>query len=146
MNERAPFHPCLSVEQLMALPSLSLAHVGDSVFELMARTAVITDKAGKNGQLHRRTVRLVRAEAQAKAAHTLLPLLTEEERDVFLRGRNAKAHSSPKHASPRDYALATGLEALFGWLYLAGRRERVAALFSTILSDLAGEEAFHEKK
>ena len=91
-------------------------------------------KATSKG-LHRATVHFVAAPAQAAMAEKILPLLSEEEGDVFRRGRNASPHSIPKAASREEYQTATALEALFGWLYLQGRTERLNALFSTMMGD-----------
>ena len=100
----------------------------------MARTYVVGQKGGLARQMHQRTVELVRAQTQARAIRGLLreEVLTEEEKQVFLRGRNCHSHAAPKSASPEDYAHATGLEALFGWLWLQGRTERLNQLFAVI--------------
>ena len=123
------------------LSTLSLAHIGDGVFELLARTHVAAEGECRVEQLHRRTVALVSAPAQARAAERLLPCLTPEETAVYRRGRNAKPKSAPAHATPAEYASATGLETLFGYLYLSGRAERVYALWEKILEGRQGEEA-----
>ena len=86
-------------------------------------------------QLHRLTVERVRAEAQAQAVEKLLPCFTEDELAVYRRGRNAKVNSVPHHADVSQYHAATGLEALFGWLYLQGRTERIAELFAAVTED-----------
>ena len=117
-------------DALRAIPVLTLAHVGDGVYELLARSAVVGRGGLKVVDAHRQTVALVSAPAQAKAMEAILPLLTEEEHAVFTRGRNAKPHSTPKHCSLREYALATGLECLFGMLYLKGESERVMELWN----------------
>jgi len=106
------------------LSPLALAFVGDGVYSLMVRERLVSGSSAPNGCLHERSVSLVRAEAQAKAMTRLLPLLTEEEARVYRRGRNA--HTS---RSGQEYHSATGLEALFGYLYLAGNLERVRELF-----------------
>ena len=85
--------------------------------------------------MHRATIELVCAPAQARLSEKILPLLTEEEQGVFRRGRNANVHSVPQHASRADYQQATALEALFGWLYLHGRKERVAELFDKMMEE-----------
>ena len=112
--------------------SLALAHVGDAVFELMVRV-YLAPGGRKNGSLHQAAVEMVNAAAQAGDMEKLLPLLSPEEAEVFRRGRNVKVHSVPKHARLGDYHAATGLEALFGYLYLLGRRERLNALFAAIV-------------
>lgn len=123
-------------EQLRAVPTLTLAHIGDSVYELLARTAVVNTGVCRVEDAHRSTVSLVSAPAQARAAEQLLPQLTEWEMTVFRHGRNAHFHSVPKHCTLREYAYATGLEALLGALYLTGQRERIAALWALTLEAL----------
>ena len=114
---------------------LGLAHVGDGVFELLTRTRLCQLGHTDARELHRLTVAQVRAQAQAKAAEKIFPVLTEEEAAVFRRGRNAHVHAAPHNATVAEYHAATGLEALFGWLYLQGRVERVEELFTTITED-----------
>ncbi len=126
--------PALGPEELSTVSELALAHVGDAVFELMVRVHLAA-VGGKNGSLHRASVEMVNAAAQAGDMEKLLPLLTEEEAEVFRRGRNVKVHSVPKHARLGDYHAATGLEALFGYLYLMNRRERLNVLFAAIVEE-----------
>ena len=109
---------------LHTLSPLALAFVGDGVYSLMVRERLLSQANRPVNDLHRLAVREVRAEAQAAATERLLPLLTEEEEAVFKRGRNA--HTARSGA---DYHRATGLESLFGYLYLAGRIDRVRELF-----------------
>ncbi len=123
------FHESMTPEQVRAYPVLTLAHIGDGVYELLARSAVLHGGTFQAREAHRRTVALVSAEAQCAAAHRLLDKLDEEEAAVFRRGRNASPKTVPRHAGTRDYAFATGLEALFGYLYLLGRGERILALW-----------------
>ena len=118
------FAPEMTPAHVGAYSTLALAHIGDGVYELMMRTA-LTD-------LHRETVRRVNAPAQARAAEAIQPTLTDEERAVYKRGRNAKVNSVPQHADTAQYHAATGLETLFGWLYLLGRTQRLRELFSKI--------------
>lgn len=124
----------LTEAEVRAMGSLALAHVGDAVFELLVRVHLAA-AGGKSGSLHRAAVEMVNAGAQAGDMEKLLPLLSEEEAEVFRRGRNVKVHSVPKHARLGDYHAATGLEALFGYLYLLGRRDRLNALFAAILEE-----------
>ena len=121
--------------ELAAMSALALAHVGDAVYELLIRTELCRMGKLTAGQLHRETVRFVAAPAQARAARKLLGLLTEQETAVFRRGRNAHGHAAPKGASPQEYHAASGLEALFGWLYLREEHERLRELFSVILEE-----------
>ena len=122
--------------ELNALSVLSLAHVGDAVYELLVRTRLAEGGKGKVVDLHRAAVSIVRAPAQAKAAEVILPLLTEEERAVYKRGRNSHVNSVPHAASKAEYHAATALEAVFGWLHLAGEGERVRELFAAIAEAL----------
>lgn len=127
------FHLNASREELLNMSSLGLAHLGDGVFELMVRAWLCLHGKVKVKDLHRATVRYVAAPAQAAAMERLLPLLTDEEADVYRRGRNSAPHSVPRAATRAQYQSATGLEALFGWLYLQGRTDRLNQLFETIM-------------
>lgn len=129
------FHPQMNPEDVNRISMLGLAHVGDGVYELLVRSMLCTGGHQAIQELHRETVRLVNASAQARAAEKLLPLLTEEESAVYRRGRNAKVHGVPPKASVAEYHSATGLEALFGWLYLQGRQDRLSELFSLITEE-----------
>ena len=119
----------LTPDQLRSVSSIGLAHVGDAVYELLVRSYLCAGGKATGKSLHRAAIELVRAESQAKRAEAILPLLTEEEAAVFRRGRNAQVHSIPAHASRAQYGEATALEALLGWLYLSGRKDRANALF-----------------
>ncbi len=123
----------LSERQLNGLNVLALAHVGDAVYELMIRGMLAAEGPATVQELHRKTVSYVRAEAQAEAAKKLLPLLDETENAVYRRGRNSHVHGIPPHANPGEYHSATGLEALFGWLYLQGKTERIQMLFQALM-------------
>ena len=129
------FSIALPPETLRGLGSIPLAHVGDAVFELLVRGHLCAQKNARADTLHRRTVALVRAENQALWAEKILPHLTQQEAAVYRRGRNAKVHSVPNHASRSQYAAATALEALLGWLYLSGERRRIAQLFAMMMED-----------
>lgn len=124
-----------------ALNPATLAFLGDGVYELLVREAVV----GRFGslpskKLHALSVQMVCASAQAAAYAALAPQLSEEEHAVFRRGRNAAGLSVPRHASVADYRAATGLEVLFGWLYLGGETERMLQLFSMILDEVRQHE------
>ena len=131
------FHLSIDRDSLLSLSSLGLAHLGDSVFEVMVRSWLCLHGKAKAKDLHRATVRYVAAPAQAERVERILPLLTQEEAAVFRRGRNTAPHSVPKAATRAQYQAATGLEALFGWLYLQGRTDRINELFSVMME---GEE------
>lgn len=118
---------------IAAISNLGLAHIGDGVFELLCRSYLCAN-GGKNvGNLHKNTVAMVKATAQARYMEYLLPRLTEEELAYYRRGKNSHVHAVPKGATAAEYAKATGLEALFGALYLAGQRQRLNELFLVII-------------
>ena len=118
-----------TVRQVKAISNLALALIGDGVYELLCRTYLCTQGDQTVLKLHKDTVNMVKAPAQAKYADLLKPHLTEEENDFYRRGKNAHTHAAPKAATRAEYAKATGLEALFGALYLLGRTERLMELF-----------------
>ena len=120
------------------LSALDLAFVGDGVYGLMVRAHLARGGSRPVGELHRMAVDYVNAAAQAAAYDRICPELTEQEQAIFRRGRNGGAHP-PKNANPGDYAKATGLEALFGYLYLLGRNGRIQELWQAVLA--AGEES-----
>lgn len=127
------FQMNFSKTQLGAISTLGLAHVGDGVFDLLCRAYLCKKGDQTVLKLHRDTVNLVKASTQAKFADILKPLLTEEEFSYYRRGKNSHTHAAPKSASPQEYAKATGLEALFGALYLLGRTERINELFAILM-------------
>ena len=131
------FHLNAGPELIQGISSLGLAHLGDGVFELMVRSWLCLHGKATSKGLHRATVRYVAAPAQARAVEKILPLLEEAEQDVFRRGRNTSPHSVPQNASRAGYQAATGLEALFGWLWLQGRTDRLNELFAVMME---GEE------
>ena len=128
----------LSRQEINAISNLGLAHMGDCVFEILCR-GYLCAKGGKNvGNLHRDTISMVKASSQAKFMDKLLPHLTEEELDYYRRGKNSHVHAVPKSCTPAEYAKATGLEALFGALYLAGETDRINELFKTVMEEPNG--------
>ena len=129
------FHLTIDRDRLLSLSTLGLAHLGDGVYELMVRSWLVLHGKAKAKDLHRATVKYVAAPAQAERFERLRSLLTQEEEDVFRRGRNTDPHSVPKAASRAQYQTATGLEALFGWLYLQGRTERLNELFAAMMEE-----------
>ena len=139
------FSICLSADALRAISSVGLAHMGDAVFEVLTRGWLCAHGKATGKGLHRAAVALVCAQAQAAGAERVLPLLTREEQAVFRRGRNAQVHTVPPHASRAQYAEATALEALFGWLYLQGHRERINTLFCAIMEDRENGENLTEE-
>ena len=123
-------------DKLQSISTLGLAHLGDGVFELMVRSWLCLQGKATSRGLNRAAVRYVAAPAQARAVEKLLPVLTEEEEAVYRRGRNTSPHSIPQNASRADYQAATGLEALFGWLWLQGRSQRLNQLFAQIMEEM----------
>lgn len=124
--------PRLDDDALGQLSVLALAHIGDGVYEIMTRGRLVTGGLLTAHKLHDHTVRLVRAAAQYQAAQAILPLLGEEEQAVFRRGRNAKPKTVPKSSTQAEYAYATALETLFGWLFLKGEYDRLNQLYAAI--------------
>ena len=123
------------IRQVNAITNLGLAHVGDGVYELMCRSYLCTRGDKTVLKLHRDTVNMVKAPTQAKYADKLKPHLTEEELAFFRRGKNSHTHAAPTSATPQEYAKATGLETLFGALYLLGRTDRLNELFSILMNE-----------
>ena len=109
---------------------LTLAYIGDGIFDLVIRTLVVAKGNTSANQLHRTTSRIVKAHSQAMMVQALLDILTPEETDVYRRGRNAKSHTMAKNATVADYRNATGFEALMGYLYLTKQENRMMELIS----------------
>lgn len=128
----------LTAAQVNAISNLGLAHIGDGVFELMCRSYLCAkgNKTVKN--LHKSTVGFVNAPAQARFMDALKPHLTEMEQDYYRRGKNAHTHAAPGAATRQEYAKATGLEALFGALYLLGQTQRLNELFCLGMEEVYG--------
>lgn len=118
---------------------LTLAYIGDGVFDLIIRTVVVDKGNTSPNELHRHTSSIVKAHTQALMAETLMEELTEEEHDVYRRGRNAKSFTTAKNATVADYRKATGFEALMGYLYLEDKFDRAVYLSRRAL-DLLGIE------
>ncbi|GFN36565.1 mini-ribonuclease 3 [Tepidimicrobium xylanilyticum] len=115
------------------LSPLQLAYIGDAVYELCIRTYLL-NKGTPVKKLHSETIQYVKAKAQSNILHALKNLLTEEEKSLVRRGRNAKPKSIPKNAELMDYKYATGFESLIGYLYLTGQDNRIIELFDKIIS------------
>lgn len=115
---------------------LTLAYIGDGVFDLVIRSVVVAKGNTKANRLHQRTSRIVKAKTQAEIFEYLKPFLTQEEADVCRRGRNANSPTMAKNATMADYRRATGLEALVGYLYLTDRFERLVELIKTAADGL----------
>ena len=117
------------------LSPLTLAFVGDCVFELFVREKLVCQGNCPVKKLHQRSVEQVCASAQSRFSQKRFPLLTEEEQQVYQRGRNAHVNHVPKNASVADYHAATAFETLFGYLYLSGRIERLRELFQICMEN-----------
>ena len=124
--------------QINAISNLGLAHIGDAVFEVLCRGYLCCQGGKRVDNLHRATVAMVKAPAQAAYIEKLLPHLTEQELAWYRRGKNAHVHAVPKSATPQQYAKATGLEALFGALYLSGQTDRLNELFNLVMEEHHG--------
>ncbi len=114
------------------LSPLNLAFIGDCIYEILVREALVCEANRPVNELHRESVKYVSAKAQTEAYAKIKDMLTEEETAQFKRGRNAKVGHSPKSATDAEYHTATGIEALFGYLYLSGKAERIKQLFAAI--------------
>lgn len=114
---------------------LVLAYIGDAVYDLIIRTALVKTRHCQVEKLHKRASRLVKASAQAELIERILPLLTEEEEHIYKRGRNAKSYTKAKNATVIDYRKATGMEALAGYLYLKKDTTRLLDLVCAGLAD-----------
>ena len=113
----------------------ALAFYGDCAWEILVRRKVLEKGNAPSAKLHKQSVEMVRASFQCRAAELISDMLTEEEADILRRGRNATGISVPKSSTPREYHMATGLEALFGYLFLTGEFERANTLFEVIWNE-----------
>ena len=113
--------------EISKINTTTLAYLGDAVFEVVVREKIVTEKPGDVDRAHHTAVRYVSAKGQAKAARAMIAsgFLTEEEEQIYKRARNHRSMSRPQHADPRDYKVATGFEALLGFLYLSDERQRL---------------------
>ena len=125
------FH--LEKQDIRSYSPLTLAYIGDGIYELYIRTILVEQGNRQANKLHKHASRLVKAPAQSKMIETLEPLFTPEEEAVYKRGRNAKSPTVPKNADVRDYRAATGFEALVGYLYLSGDKERLEYVLNRCL-------------
>ena len=121
--------------EIDSISNLGLAHMGDCVFEILVRAYLCAKGEKTVDKLHRDTINMVKATSQAAFADKMLPLLTEEELAYYRRGKNSHVHAVPKSATPAQYAKATGVEALFGYLFLSGQKERANEIFNLVMND-----------
>ena len=133
-EELSAVHDAFTLCDTKELNPLQMAYVGDTVHDLYVRSMLVT-RGMTVGKMHKQAVRMVSAAAQARMLEAIEPEMTEAEADIARRGRNSQAkHAAPKHADPADYAHATGLEALWGYLYLSGQTQRLDELMKLALS------------
>lgn len=125
----------LTEQDIKTYSPLTLAYIGDAVYEMIVRTVLVERGNAPVNVLHKHASRLVKAEAQKNAYYRIKELLTEEELSVFRRGRNAKSYTSAKNATIGDYRVATGFEALFGYWYLTGQTERMLLMAKTGITE-----------
>ena len=130
-------HDAFAPADIRGLNPLQMAYVGDTVHDLYVRSMLLS-RGMAVGKMHRQAVRMVSAGAQARMLERIEPELTQEEADIARRGRNSQAkHAAPRHADPADYAHATALEALWGYLYLSGQTQRLDELMKLALTRTA---------
>ncbi|MBD5559098.1 MAG: ribonuclease III [Clostridia bacterium] len=135
------FSPKLDINEASQLPALTLAYVGDTICDLFVRTRLVLSQNGDVGSMHRQSSALVNAKSQAVLARDLMDELDGLEKDVFMRGRNAKSNTVPKNMSIADYHHATALEALIGFLYLTGQLTRAEEILQRLEPAEKDEEA-----
>ena len=128
MEESIRQHFQLGEKDVRSYSPLTLAYIGDGVYEVVIRTVVVSKGNRPPKELHKAGVDLAKAQTQAKMMEAIKPALTEEEAAVYKRGRNANTATMAKHASMQEYRKATGFEALLGYLYLAGQKDRIMEL------------------
>lgn len=119
---------------------LTLAYIGDGIYEIVIRTIIVDEANRQVNKIHKAASGLVKAGTQAKMIHLIMDDLTEDEIQIFKRGRNAKAVTRAKNASMSEYRRATGFEALMGWLYLSGKSDRMMDLIMLALKRFEMEE------
>ena len=133
-EELSAAHDAFAAKDVRELNPLQMAYIGDTVHDLYVRSMLLS-RGMTVGKMHRQAVRMVSAGAQARMLERIEAELTADEADAARRGRNSQAkHAAPKNADPADYAHATGLEALWGYLYLSGRTQRLDELMKMALS------------
>ena len=123
-------------KEIDAISNIGLAHMGDCVYEILVRAHLCAQGRKTVQLLHQQTIQMVKATFQARFVDKMLPILTEEELAYYRRGKNAHPHAVPKSATPAEYAKATGLEALFGYLFLSGQKERANEIFQIVMKEM----------
>lgn len=128
-----------TTRDIRLLPPGLLAYIGDSIYEIQARTWLVEQGYFSLNKIHQAAIELVNASAQARGLKVIQHNLTEEEADIVRRGRNYRTGSMPANADKMEYRLSTGLEALFGYLYLSGDLKRIDQLWGELVDELSGE-------
>ena len=130
------FEMNMTKAEIDAISNLGLAHMGDCVYEMLVRAYLCAQGNKTVAQLHKQTITMVKATYQAAFVDKMLPLLNEEEMTHYRRGKNSHVHAVPKSATPAQYAKATGLEAMFGYLFLSGKKERANEIFNLVMKEM----------
>ena len=130
------FEMNMTKAQIDAISNLGLAHMGDCVYEMLVRSYLCAHGNKTVAQLHKQTITMVKATYQAAFVDKMLPLLTEDEMTYYRRGKNSHVHAVPKSATPAQYAKATGLEAMFGYLFLSGQKNRANEIFNLVMQEM----------
>lgn len=129
-------HFPLTPQEVRSYSALAFAYIGDSVYDLIIRTMITSRGNNRPNKYHQQVIQYVNANAQTRMMDRIKPLLTEEEKIMFRRGRNAKSISCAKNQSHHDYRIATGFETLIGYLYMTGQMERIMELLSVGLDEI----------
>ena len=130
------FEMNMTKAEIDAISNLGLAHMGDCVYEMLVRAYLCAQGNKTVAQLHKQTITMVKATYQAEFVDKMLPLLNEDEMTHYRRGKNSHVHAVPKSATPAQYAKATGLEAMFGYLFLSGKKERANEIFNLVMKEM----------
>ena len=130
------FELSFTPQEVCAISNLGLAHMGDCVYEMLVRAYLCAQGNKTVAQLHKQTITMVKATYQAAFVDKMLPLLNEEEMTHYRRGKNSHVHAVPKSATPAQYAKATGLEAMFGYLFLSGQKDRANEIFNLVMQEM----------
>ena len=130
------FEMNMTKAQIDAISNLGLAHMGDCVYEMLVRSYLCAEGNKTVAQLHKQTITMVKATYQAAFVDKMLPLLSEDEMTYYRRGKNSHVHAVPKSATPAQYAKATGLEAMFGYLFLSGQKNRANEIFNLVMQEM----------
>ena len=130
------FEMNMTKAEIDAISNLGLAHMGDCVYEMLVRAYLCSQGNKTVAQLHKQTITMVKATYQAAFVDKMLPLLNEDEMTHYRRGKNSHVHAVPKSATPAQYAKATGLEAMFGYLFLSGKKERANEIFNLVMKEM----------